>query len=87
MMQNLKLSGMLENLAGLVIGGMTDMHDNEVPFGMDATEIIRGAVEEYNFPVCFNFPAGHVEGNMAMVLGRSVTLEVNHNGSRLAYVD
>jgi muramoyltetrapeptide carboxypeptidase len=87
MMQNLKLAGMLENLAGLVVGGMSDMHDNEVPFGMDAAGIIRAAVEEYSFPVCFYFPAGHVEGNMSMVLGRSINLEVNRDGSRMAYVD
>ena len=87
MMQNLKLSGMLENLAGLVVGGLTDMHDNEVPFGMDAAEIIRAAVEEFDFPACFNFPAGHVEGNMAMVLGRQVSLEVTEEGSQLTYID
>ncbi len=87
MMQNLKLAGMLENLAGLVVGGLTDMHDNEVPFGMDATEIIRAAVEEFDFPLCFNFPAGHVEGNMAMVLGRRVSLEVTEEGGQLAYID
>ncbi|KPL12618.1 MAG: hypothetical protein AMS26_16875 [Bacteroides sp. SM23_62] len=87
MMQNLKLAGMLENLAGLVVGGLTDMHDNEVPFGMDAAEIIRSAVEEFDFPVCFDFPAGHVEGNMAMVLGRQVSMEVNQDGSQLDYID
>ncbi len=86
MMQSLKLAGMLENLAGLIVGGLTDMHDNEVPFGMDAAEIVRAAVDDYNFPVCFDFPAGHVEGNMALVLGRQVTLEVNPEGSRLAYI-
>ena len=87
MMQNLKLAGMLENLAGLVVGGLTDMHDNEVPFGKNAAEIIREAVEEFDFPVCFDFPAGHVEGNMAMVLGRQVSFEVNADGSQLAYID
>lgn len=87
MMQNLKLAGMLENLAGLVVGGMTDMNDNEVPFGKDAVEIIREAVEEFDFPVCFDFPAGHVEENMAMVMGRQVSLEVTEKGSRLEYID
>jgi muramoyltetrapeptide carboxypeptidase len=87
MMQNLKLAGMLENLAGLVVGGLTDMHDNEVPFGMDAAEIIRSAVEEFDFPVCFDFPAGHIEGNMAILLGRQVSLEVNQDGSQLDYID
>ena len=87
MMLNLKLAGMLENLAGLVVGGLTDMHDNEVPFGMDAAHIIRAAVEEYEFPVCFDFPAGHIRRNMAMVLGRQVSLEVDEEGSQLTYVD
>jgi muramoyltetrapeptide carboxypeptidase len=87
MMQNLKLAGMLENLAGLVVGGLTDMHDNEVPFGMEAAEIIRAAVEEFNFPVCFDFPAGHVEGNMALVLGRQVSLEVTSDAAHLSYID
>lgn len=87
MMQNLKLAGMLENLAGLVVGGLTDMHDNEVPFGMDAAGIIREAIEEFDFPVCFDFPAGHIAGNMAMVLGREVALEVSEEGSQLVYID
>ena len=78
---------MLENLSGLVVGGLTDMHDNDVPFGMNAAEIIRAAVEEYDFPVCFDFPSGHVDGNMAMVMGKQVSLEVESAGSRLAYVD
>jgi muramoyltetrapeptide carboxypeptidase len=87
MMQNLRMAGMLENLAGLVVGGLTDMHDNEVPFGIDAAEIIRAAVEEFGYPVCFDFPAGHVKGNMAMVLGRQVSLEVTEEGSRLSYIN
>ena len=87
MMQNLKLAGMLENLAGLVVGGLTDMHDNEVPFGKTAAEIIQEAVDEFDFPVCFNFPAGHMEGNMAMVLGRQVSMEVTEKGSHLEYID
>jgi len=87
MMQNLKLAGMLENLAGLMVGGLTDMHDNEVPFGKTAAEIIREAVEEYDFPICFDFPAGHMKGNMAMVLGRQVSMEVTETGSHLEYID
>ncbi len=87
MMQNLKLAGMLGNLSGLLVGGLTDMHDNEVPFGMDAAQIIREAVESFDFPVCFDFPAGHIEGNMAMILGREVSLEVGDNGSQLFYID
>lgn len=79
MMMNLKYSGKLENLKGLIVGGMTDMNDNQVPFGKTAYEIIRDAVEEYDFPVCYNFPAGHIENNYALILGAQVELEVGKN--------
>ena len=78
MMMNLKYSGKLENLKGLIIGGMTDMNDNQIPFGKTAYEIIRDAVSEYNYPVCFNFPIGHIENNLAIVLGSNVQLEINN---------
>ena len=85
MMMNLKRSGKLSNLAGLVVGGMTDMNDNTVPFGMNALEIIREAVDEYDYPVCFNFPAGHIDNNLALIMGRRAILEVNHNETSLTF--
>jgi muramoyltetrapeptide carboxypeptidase len=87
MMTNLRMSGMLGQLNGLVIGGMTDMHDNDVPFGKDAYEIIRDAVEPYDFPVCFGFPAGHQVPNLTLVLGREVHLEVEPGGCRMNYLE
>lgn len=79
MMMNLKRNGMLNNLAGLVVGGMTDMHDNKAPFGKTAEEIIFDSVSEYNYPVCFNFPAGHIDDNRALILGRKVELKITEN--------
>ncbi|MEI8204595.1 MAG: LD-carboxypeptidase [Bacteroidota bacterium] len=79
MMINLKRCGMLNQLLGLVIGGMTDMKDNTVPFGMDAYEIIADSVKEYNFPICFDFPAGHIEENMAIIMGEKVSLQIDKN--------
>jgi len=79
MMMNMKYSGKLANLGGLIIGGMTDMNDNQIPFGKTAYEIIRDAVAEYDFPVCFNFPVGHIEKNYTLVLGGQVDLEVSDN--------
>ncbi|MGZ4048939.1 MAG: S66 peptidase family protein, partial [Bacteroidia bacterium] len=76
MMLNLKRSGKLSHLAGLIVGGMTEMKDNTIPFGKTAEEIIIDAVKEYNYPVCFNFPAGHIDKNCAMIFGRKVKLEV-----------
>ena len=55
MMMQLKRSGKLSNLAGLIVGGMNNMNDNAVPFGKSAYEIISEAVSGYNYPVCFNF--------------------------------
>lgn len=75
-MYNLKLGGVLEKLSGLVVGQFTDMHDNETPFGQGIEEIIYNAVAEYNYPVAFNFPAGHIETNYPLILGDKVELNV-----------
>ncbi len=76
MMQNLKRNGMLKDLAGLVVGGMSAMRDNTVPFGKTAEEIIYETVSEYDYPVCFGFPAGHIEDNRALLLGAEGTLAI-----------
>lgn len=76
MMVNLKRAGKLTHLKGLVVGGMTEMKDNQIPFGKNAEEIIMDAVKEFNYPVCFNFSAGHVDENLPLYLGRKVKLEV-----------
>lgn len=83
-MWNLKLSGKLEILAGLIVGGMTDIHDNDTPFGSNVIEIILEAVKDYNFPVCFDFPAGHIDDNRTLILGKEHTLDVNKNGTQLS---
>jgi muramoyltetrapeptide carboxypeptidase len=79
MMQNLKMAGQLKNLAGLVVGGFTDMKDNDSPFGKSASEIIMDAVKEYNYPVCFDFPFGHIPKNKALVCGGLYLLNVSAN--------
>lgn len=86
MMMNLKRSGHLQGLAGLVVGAMSNMHDNAIPFGRSAEQIVRDAVEEYGYPVCFGFPAGHIgTGNCALALGRQVRLEVD-GGAELLFL-
>ncbi len=75
MMQNLKRNGMLKHLAGLVVGGMTDMNDNIVPFGKTAEEIVFDAVKDYDFPVYFGCPAGHILDNQALFFGKKVAIE------------
>jgi muramoyltetrapeptide carboxypeptidase len=76
MMMNLKRAGKLEKLKGLIVGGMTKMNDNAIPFGKSANEIIADIVKEYKYPVCYDFQAGHLEPNLALILGRNVNLMV-----------
>ncbi len=72
----MKRAGKLQHLAGLIIGGMTDMHDNNIPFGQSANEIIAHHVAEFDFPVCHGFPAGHQPDNRPIILGRKSHLSV-----------
>lgn len=76
MIYSLKLSGKLKNLAGLIVGQMTDLKDNRSPFGQNVREIILNAVKEYDYPVCFNFPAGHVKLNLPLKLGAEHSLSI-----------
>lgn len=76
MMVNLDRAGMLDGLAGLVVGGMTDMNDNAVPYGQTAKEIILETVSKYNYPVCFDFYAGHLNDNRALPMGGKALLKV-----------
>ncbi|MBL6872317.1 MAG: LD-carboxypeptidase [Flavobacteriales bacterium] len=76
MMMSLKRSGKLSFLKGLVVGGMTKMNDNITPFGKTAEQIILDAVSEYDYPVCFDFPSGHIDNNLALKLGAYVRLDV-----------
>ncbi len=76
MIHQLKLSGKLDNLAGLILGDFTDMKDNESPFGKSVHEIVQDAVEEFSYPVCFGFPAGHDKKNLALAFGKTWELEV-----------
>ena len=79
MIYQLKRSGKLDKLAGLIVGGFTDMKDTERPFGQTVHEIIRDAVAEYNYPVCFDFPVSHAKENFALKIGVGYKLKVGNN--------
>jgi muramoyltetrapeptide carboxypeptidase len=83
MIHQLKLSGKLDNLAGLILGDFSDMKDNDSPFGKNVHEIILEAVEDLNYPVCFGFPAGHEEKNLALLFGREWEMNVTSAGTNL----
>jgi len=75
MIQSLKISGVFAKLGALIVGSMSDMHDNAVPFGFSAPEIILNAVQEYQIPVIFNAPIGHESINYAVKLGMNCTFD------------
>ena len=86
MMTQLRRSGRLASLAGLIVGQFTDMRGNQsLPFGKDAYEIIAEAVSSYAFPVLFDFPAGHVTYNLALPMAGSVTLMVQPEAGQLYF--
>ncbi|PLX23081.1 MAG: LD-carboxypeptidase [Marinilabiliales bacterium] len=82
MMMNLKLGGKLDKLKALIIGGMSQMNDNQIPFGKSAYEIVCDVVQEYSYPVCYDFPLGHIDNNYSIMLGSIAELDVNKKGVR-----
>jgi len=83
MLMSLQLAGKLQHVRGVIIGGMTDMKDNSIPFGSDAYTMIHRYVSPYNVPVAFGFPAGHQPDNRAILMGSDVTLQVTASGTTL----
>lgn len=65
----LKRNGMLDDLAGLIIGGFTEMKDTTIPFGTDVYTAIQSHLKEYKYPVCFDFPVSHDKKNYALKVG------------------
>lgn len=86
MMMSLDRCGCFENLNGLIVGGMTKMKDNEIPWGKNANEIIENRTKKYSFPVIYDFPAGHIKDNRSLIFGKKVTLEVNQEKSILSFL-
>lgn len=76
MMMAFERAGKFDAIKGLIVGGLTKMHDNTINFGQPAEEIIFDRVKDKNIPVIFNFPAGHIDDNRALILGRTTEIEV-----------
>jgi len=87
MIMQLKRAGKLDSLAGLIVGGMTDIPDKKEDFGKNAEQIIVDSVKDFKYPVAFGFPAGHQEDNRALILGRKMRLEVIRKSNLLFDVD
>lgn len=85
MMMNLKRNGCLESIKGIIVGSMSKMKDNEIPWGKNALEIIQDVTKTYNIPVIYNFPAGHIHDNRTLILGSSVRINVTEYCSTVAF--
>lgn len=86
MMHNLKLSGVLSQISGLLVGEFTDIEE-DASFGQTVHEIVASAVREYDFPVAFGFPVGHGTTNLPVRHGAAVRLTVADGVARVDYLD
>lgn len=85
MMLSLKRCGCFEGLNGLVVGSFIKMHDNEIPWGKTAHQIILDITKNHDFPVVFNFPAGHIHDNNTLIFGKKVVLESTDKETTLKF--
>lgn len=76
MMQNLKRNGYFNSIKALLVGGMTEMNDNTIPFGHNAQEIIVQHMDGKKIPIVFDFPVGHIKNNLALALGKHVNISL-----------
>lgn len=85
MINNLRLSGILENICGLIVGQFTD-YEEDGRMMRTVHQIIRDAVEEFDYPVLFNFPAGHVDDNRPLLMGANVELSVSRDAAAVNFI-
>jgi muramoyltetrapeptide carboxypeptidase len=85
MMYNLKRNGYFDNVKGIIVGSMTDMHDNEIPFGQNEVQIITEIAKDLSIPIAYQFPAGHQKDNRTLILGKQVHFEVNEKEIKLIF--
>ncbi|MBC8987032.1 LD-carboxypeptidase [Pedobacter sp. N36a] len=85
MMRALKRSGKLAKLKGLIIGAFNGYEVEELPFGQSPEQIIQEIVKDYDYPVCYNFPLGHIDDNQAMIIGRMVQFSTKTNSTNLTF--
>ncbi|HUC79788.1 MAG TPA: LD-carboxypeptidase [Flavisolibacter sp.] len=84
MFLQLKRSGKLDKLAGLIIGKFSDSKDTERPFGKSVYEIIHDQVKGYDYPICFDFPVSHERENYALKVGGEYSLEIANGKTSLS---
>jgi len=83
MLWQLKFAGVFHQINGLIVGHFTNTKDNSTAFGIDVEEIVLQKLNEFNFPVVFNFPSGHENENLTLPLGLPLKLKVNYSYTTL----
>ncbi|MCX2482049.1 S66 peptidase family protein [Pedobacter sp. MR2016-24] len=85
MMRTLKRNGKLSNLKGLIVGAFNETKTEDIPFGKTPEQIIWDLVKDYDYPVCFNFPVGHIDNNMAMINGKKIDLLITDKTASVVF--
>ena len=85
MLYGLKRNGYFENCKGLIIGGFSNIKKNSTPFGMTLEELVLNITKEYDFPILFDFPAGHENKNFPLILGREIKMKVGKTRSSVKF--
>ena len=86
MITSLKLAGKLDDLAALLVGGLSKMEEGRIPWGRSPESIISENVKEYDYPVYYNFPAGHIAENLAIIMGKEGVIDAENNSCTLNYL-
>ncbi|MDR1652610.1 MAG: LD-carboxypeptidase [Prevotellaceae bacterium] len=84
MLQNLRISGVFASLSGLLVGQFTDCEE-DTQMRRSIYEMIAHCTRNCDYPVCFNFPAGHTDCNLPLILGANCNLKVNEKNAILKY--
>jgi muramoyltetrapeptide carboxypeptidase len=85
MMMNLRRNGCLESIKGIIVGSMTKMKDNDIPWGKDAYQIIEDITKKYNIPIIYDFPAGHIQDNRTLIMGSKISMDVSKECSKVHF--
>jgi muramoyltetrapeptide carboxypeptidase len=87
MLQALRRANVFRGLKAVVVGGLTDMNDHQIPFGWSTEELIKQCFQSLGIPVVFGFPAGHINYNMPLIFGDEVELKCDGLQCQLSYVE
>ena len=85
MMMNLKRAGIFKGCKAVLVGGMSDMNDNAIPFGSSAKETILRTLSDYSIPIVFGVPSGHIKRNLALIMNQEIKLSIKEGTAKLTF--